>query len=238
MTETLPKLVLSSSRDIPFSKLVLSQNSFAHRVMGVLGAKARLAYPPMDIADFSYKAEETPQLPQGFPKKIMGYLGAFDTVGFDFILLEALLLRYPDWGFLMVGKTDDAGRGELQRLSRYPNLHYLPWVPRERLAGLWRLLNVSLLLYRPFARIDGAFAVKALESLHFGVPCVATPVPKTEDLGRFFPRAPFPEAIGESALQLARQPAENWDEAYRYFLREMHPKLHLIRVAEQLQRAG
>ncbi len=123
-------------------------------------------------------------------------------------------------------------------LTRYPNFFRFPWVPRSHAQLAWRLLDVSLLLYRPCREQNGAFPVKVLESLQFGVPLVATKVPKTADLEPYFPRSPFSDQLQRFACEQSRRNPQEIQSAFSHFSREMDPRLHLARVAEILKGAS
>ncbi len=91
---------------------------------------------------------------------------------------------------------------------------------------------MSLLLYRPSRISDGAFPTKILESLHFGVPCVATSVPKTSSLEGIIPRSSFSVQLKKMALEASHAPVAQVEALYEKFAYEMNPKLHLAKVAE------
>lgn len=220
------------------ASLVLCQSSFTVRVLADLGKKARLALPPVDLAPEAFRGAGVTTLPPGFPERVAGYLGSFYPASFDFALLEELVRMRPDWGFLLMGRTDGDGLAAIERLRGYRNFCHLPWVPRASVASAWRLLDVTLLPYKEFREQDGAFATKALESLHFGVPVLATKVAKTEDLAPWFPRESSPAALAGRLDEVAAMGDAKLGEAYAHFAYEMHPKLHLARVAEALAMTG
>ncbi len=216
------------------AKLVFCQNRNALDQMQGLGQKVSLALPPMDLAPV-FDSEKPYDFPKNFPEKVMGYIGSFGSEDFDFVLFENLVHSLPDYGFILAGRTNLYGMGKVEEMkSIYPNFHYVPWVPREQLRAIWERINVSLLLYRGAWRQNGAFATKILESVFFGAGCVATVTPKTEEIGRFFPRVGDLQSCTEAALKLSRDSAEACEAAYRHFAFAMDPKLHLIRVADDL----
>jgi glycosyltransferase involved in cell wall biosynthesis len=219
------------------SKLIICQNQFANELYSrVHPGKVELCLPPMEMEEDTFSVKKEINLPKGFPNKVMGYIGSFLSSGFDLAMFESFIKNFPDWGFVLMGRTDDEGMKALERWKKYPNFHSLPWVPREEVASAWRLLDVSLLLYRPCRLTDGAFPVKVLESLHFGVPCVATSVPKTSSLEGFFPRTSFPSRLRPLAVQSSAVSPTRLNQLYAHFAYEMDPKLHLARVAEALSR--
>lgn len=215
------------------AELILCQNSLASRWLGAT-PKVKLALPPVDLSRDVFGGDSGIPLPPGFPQRIMGYIGSFFSAGFDLDLFESFLKTLPDWGFLLMGRTDEAGMKYLNRFRKYPNFFHLAWMPRACVASAWKLLDVTLLLYRPCREQDGAFATKVLESSYFGVPCVATRVPKTEELEGFFPRAETGEKLVPLAIETSQMSETRLREIYSHFAVEMHPKLHLARVAEAL----
>lgn len=243
----LPYVDLYSTFDDPYqhaplgplcekSRVVLCQNSLCHRMMsGLIGDKAKLALPPLDLGPDVYRDPTPIRFPPGFPTRRMGYIGSFFSTGFDLVLFENFIRSYPDWGFLLMGRTDKEGFTQVERFKRYPNFLFLPWAPRAETAGAWASINVSLLLYRTLRTQDGAFAVKAVESLHFGAPSVGTQVPKTEDVGSYFPMSPFVETIKRNALDTAAVGSERITRAHEFFAFETHPRLYLARAAQWLR---
>lgn len=71
------------------------------------------------------------RLPKKFPDKVMGYIGSFGSLGFDLPLFERFVRELPDWGFILMGRTDREGQQSLNRLRSYANFFYEPWAPRE-----------------------------------------------------------------------------------------------------------
>lgn len=214
------------------AKFITCQNQFATNLLSLKHSeKVRTLLPPVEMG----KSVFTPthiKLPDGFPKKIMGYIGTFFPDSFDMVLLEDFIRSYPDYGFILLGRTNVEGNRYLEYFKRYPNFHYLGWTTREKVADVWKLLSVSLLLYRPSRISDGAFPTKILESLHFGVPCVATQVPKTSGLEGIIPRSSFASKLKKMAIEVSHSPVAQVEAFYEKFAYEMHPKLHLAKIAE------
>lgn len=214
------------------SKLIVCQNQFTSDLMSQKHAdKTRVILPPVEMGKDVFSSH-TPELPEGFPKKRMGYIGTFFPDSFDMVMLEDFVRAFPDWGFVFLGRTNAEGEKIIEYLKRYSNFHYLGWAPRDKVAGVWKLLDVSLLLYRPSRISDGAFPTKILESLHFGVPCVATAVPKTSSLEGIIPRSSFSERLKKLAVEVSHSPKAQVEAFYEKLAYEMHPKIHLAKIAE------
>lgn len=214
------------------SRTIVCQNKTAfHKLASVYPSKTRLLLPPVDMSDETMEGSAQTFLPEGFPKRVMGYVGSFFSDGFDLDLFENFIQSFPDWGFVLMGRTDVEGARRLAQWKSYRNFQYFPWVPRNQVASVWKLIDLTLLFYKENPTQDGAFPVKIVESLRFGVPCIATDVPKTGDLEGVFPRTNSPDELKKSVdTALAMTPAEV-ETLYLRFAREMDPKLHLGRVA-------
>jgi len=217
------------------TKAVFSQNAYTDNIFrGSYPNKTQVVLPPVELNEqVFHSSSEKIFLPDGFPKKVMGYLGAFFPEGFDFDILHYLVSSLPDWGFLMVGRTDEQGQKRLEGFQKYSNFYHRPWIPRVKLASAWRSLDVNLMLYRPCRGNSGAFPVKVLEALYFGVPSVATRVPKTSSLEGIIPLSSFPDEIKKMAQAEAEQKRDR-SRVFESLFYEMHPKVHLAKVAELL----
>jgi len=248
ISKALPHVDVYSVFDDPFlhtpgdvltekAQLILSQNAFSDDLYrSHYPQKTRLALPPVELNEnvfFSSSPREL--LPAGFPTKIMGYLGACFSEGFDFDLLEKLILSCPDWGFLIVGRTDSLGMEKIQKLEKNSNFIYRSWIPRQQLASVWQLLDVNLMLYRPCRSNAGAYPVKFLESLYFGVPSVGTQVPKTSSLEGIIPLSSSVEELRYFSKAEAHLKKDR-DRVFQSLFYEMHPKIYLSKVAEDLSR--
>jgi glycosyltransferase involved in cell wall biosynthesis len=217
------------------SRLIVVQNRHAKDLFKDEASKTIQLLPPVDMRSETLPDVEPANLPPGLPDRVMGYIGGFHSQGYDLVMFERFLREFSDWTFLLAGRTDPAGEDFLHRLCKYRNFVYAPWQSRNKIAGLWKRLDLNLLLYRPARVNDGAFPTKILESLFFGVPMVATSVPKTKDLEGLCVRSSFPEILKREFVKVAETPAEDWLSHYADFAYEMDPRNHLARVAEALR---
>lgn len=247
LAERLPYIDIFSTFDDPYrhqphgalcqkASQILCQNSFTlERLKSFLPDKVHLFLPPLELGEHVYRDTRSRfRLPREFPEKIMGYIGSFGSLGFDLPLFERFVRELPDWGFILMGRTDREGQESLNRLRSFGNFYYQPWAPRDATRDAWRQLDVSLLLYRRLASQDGAFPTKVSESLYFGTPCVATSIPKTADLEGFCPESQ-PEALVEAAIRSASTPPEKLRKAFQYFAEKSDPLRYLQRASEILQ---
>ena len=218
------------------SSLIILQNDFARSIFSKQHPeKTVVLYPPMDIAQSSFTGNNHFRLPEGFPRKVMGYIGSFFSQGFDLVMFEDFMRSLPDWGFLLCGRTDKVGLNKINRWTKYKNFLHLPWIPRSQVGAVWQSLSLNLMLYRPEPTSHGAFPVKFLEALFYGVPSVSTAVPKTSSLGKTIPQSSFPRELKILAVQQASRAKLPFDSLFERFAIEMNPKLHLIRVSDFLR---
>jgi glycosyltransferase involved in cell wall biosynthesis len=224
------------------ANLVLCQNTFTYDRLtrgkdATTKARYQVALPPIDLSPGVFDEKSELELPKNFPKRVMGYIGSSFPQDFDFNLLEYFVKNLPEWGILLMGRTNAIGQERIRSLQTHKNFYYQPWMPRSQVAAAWKKLSVSLLLYRPYGPQDGAFPVKAVESAYFGVPCVATRVHKTQDLEGIFPRTSLPDLMVEEALEATRLSKTRVAQIFSRLSVQTDPKLHLIRVAETLHKA-
>jgi len=218
------------------AKMIVCQNNTAANTLTSLhGGKTHVMRPPVDVTDRALEGTTEVFFPPGFPEKIMGYVGTFFSDGFDLRLFEEFIQAFPDWGFVLMGRTDPKGMEAVRRFQQYRNFHYFPWVPRDQIASVWKKIRLTLLFYRPNRTQDGAFPVKIVEGLRQGVPCIATAVPKTADLEGIFPRSAYKDELLRSVDRALEMTPGDLRGLYERFSQEMDPKTHLIKVAKWLQ---
>ncbi|MFM8315753.1 MAG: hypothetical protein ACKOA8_15850 [Deltaproteobacteria bacterium] len=221
------------------AQLIVTQNSFTLELFQKhQKSKAIYLPPPVEMEPQSFDDQTEYLLPESFPKRTMGYIGSFFSDGFDLILFENFIRSFPDWGFILCGRTDALGLAKIQSWKSYKNFLYVPWVPRKKVGALWRKLKVNLMLYRPASVSDGAFPVKFLEALYYRVPSLTTQVPKTSSLEGIIPRLTFPDQLKIEAIKLVNFSSGSLDNLYQKFSLNMSPQWHLIQVAERLQQKG
>lgn len=217
------------------SKIILCQNDFSTDLWSSIYANKTLkSLPPVQLIPDSQSSSQSEKiLPEKFPAQVMGYLGAFFPEGFDFDLFEQFVCALPDWGFVLIGRTNSQGMERIEKLKKYPNFFHRSWIPKEQLASVWQKLNLNLMLYRPCQGNSGAFPVKFLEALRFGVPSVATRINKTLGLGNWVPLSSDAKELISLAESEARAD-RSLSEPFEKFFYEMSPKIHLAKIAEKL----
>ncbi len=240
--ETLPYIDVYSVFDDPYkhtpegylcskAALIITQNSFALEIYKKLNYKTIRLFPPMEINGDTFNLNYSISLPEKFPTKIMGYIGSFFPEGFDFELLKECIHSMPDWGFILMGRTNESGMKHIKNLIKFGNFYYEPWKEREYTAAIWKKLKLSLFLYKDLKSQDGAFAVKTLESLRFGIPIVSTKVPKTEDINKFFPSFSVAEELKIKVNDALNTNPNDINKVHEHLSFEMDPRTYLSRVA-------
>jgi glycosyltransferase involved in cell wall biosynthesis len=247
--ESLPEIDIFSVFDDPYlhlepkslgekAKIILNQNQFSnHLYAKKFSSKTTVLFPPMELNEstFTTNRETKIEWPH-FSKPLLGYLGACFSQGFDFDLLEFFLQEKPSWNFLIVGRTDTSGLEKINHLKKYSNFIYHPHLSRDKLASVWPTLSLNLMLYKACRENAGAFPVKTLEAAYFNVPSIATKIPKTEGLeNKIFCSSDRRELLEFAAKELSEQKSQK--DLFDYLFYEMHPKMHLAKVAERLNQA-
>jgi hypothetical protein len=240
LAATLPYIDVFSFFDDPYrhegngslcqkARVITCQNSFAASRFN--NKKTFRQFPPLEVDPKDFSGESPLPLPESFPKKRAGYPGSFFAAGFDFELFYSLVESYPDWGFILAGRTDLEGEEWIKKLAPFPNFHRFTHVPRHQIDRVWKLLDVCLFLYQPELETQhGAFASKAAEALAFGVPSVGNRALKTQDLEKFFTMVDDKESLYKALESTIRNP-EKLKAAQDFFLPRINPMRQLGEVA-------
>jgi len=220
------------------AQLIVSQNQFAHSLyQKAYPHKSVLSLPPVELTPSTFQEDgKENRFAHKFSQPVIGYLGACFPEGYDFELLEFLIQKRPQWGFVIAGRTDDLGLKKIEQLKQYSNFIYHPHIEREKLASLWRSLSINLMLYRPCRQNSGAFPVKILEAAFFGVPTVATETPKTSGLKEWVSCSSDPHQLLD-LIQNELREKKDQSPLFDSLFYEMHPKVHLAKIAEALGEA-
>jgi glycosyltransferase involved in cell wall biosynthesis len=214
------------------AKIIACQNTFAQKLYATrLPTKTQLVLPPVELPEIGAQSSAA-ELPPAFPRQVMGYVGAFFSEGINFSLIEEALIQLPEWGVLLVGRTDRAGEVKLARLGKFSNFHRIPWVARDKALAYWNALEVAFFPYAETMAQDGAFAVKSLEALYFRKPVIATKVPKTADLGALISFAANVRDLRSQLDSATARPPESLSPEFWDLALKMNPKVHLAEIAE------
>lgn len=127
----------------------------------------------------------------------IGYVGTLNDK-IDFEILHAVFRKRTDWNLIIVGP---AGRGAWRQSSGYRgckelgNVHFLPAVPINRIAGIMAAFNVGIIPYK----LSGwaGFSESPLKLYQYWasrIPVIATPLPNMKTRPGFLSIARDPEA--------------------------------------------
>jgi hypothetical protein len=94
-------------------------------------------------------------------------------------LLRLLFESFPQYQFLFVGYTDNPGF--VQRLTRCPNVAFVPEIPYKQLPDLIRGFDVAIVPHQDNAVTRGNDLLKVLDYLACGVPVVSTRCSNVEE---------------------------------------------------------
>lgn len=215
------------------AKVILCQNQRAFQALHPhLGNKVMHLLPPVEL---SPELGDPLPLPDGFPEKRMGYIGSFLSSGFDLVLFESFIRWFPEFGFVLIGRTDAKGRRYLDAFRKHPNFVHFNWCSKAEAEASWKQIDLSLLFYRPNQSQDGAFPIKFIEALRCGVPSIATEVPKTADLPDWVPKSTFSDELRRSVENALRIPKSVIRESFDTLAADSDPRLQLVTVAERLR---
>ncbi len=218
------------------AKVILCQNSLAERVMAERWKEKTIWLPPPFVPPPQETSSGANPFPSDFPERRMGFIGGCHFSRFDFELFEWFVQQLPDWGFVLMGRTDIRGGQEIERLKKYANFIYFPFAHRTQTLEVWKRLDVSLLLYKSAEVQDGAFSIKALDSAYFGVPCIGTLKPVTKDISGYFPMTNDRRALLREAKKISKMPKSKIRAIYEELRLRMDPQLHLATAKEFLAR--
>lgn len=113
---------------------------------------------------------------RGIPRPRLGFIGGLGH-WFNAPLLQEVAEARPDWSIVLVGP-----RGDLDRLPRAPNIHWLGPCAREEVPAFAAGFDVGII---PFTSTDLTKTVnplKAYEYLAAGLPVVSTRLPELDHL--------------------------------------------------------
>ena len=109
-------------------------------------------------------------------RPVAGYLGAIAD-WFDIELIEACAHRFPDWDFVLVGRTDGCDTAKAQQFS---NINFVGEVPYDDAAAWVHSFDVAMIPFRLTELTRCTNPVKVYEYLAAGKPVVATALPEVQ----------------------------------------------------------
>jgi glycosyltransferase involved in cell wall biosynthesis len=169
---------------------------------------ANIHYSPHGVNVEHFNRALNPALPvpaelRDLPRPIVAFHGLIGE-WVDLDLIEYLAQQRPAWSFVLIGKSAVA----LDRLQRFPNIHWLGPVDYDRLPEYCRLYDCSLI---PFVRshlTEFVNPLKIREYLAAGRPVVTAGLPEVEPYRGVAHLADTPEEyLREIELALQEQDA-------------------------------
>lgn len=107
-------------------------------------------------------------------REFIGYIGNFHfAIDYDF--LDNLIKNNPNQKFLFIGGIIEE---EANRILKYPNVTYIPQIPKEQLNQYLSKMKIGLIPYVVNDHTVGVYPTKLFEYLAAGVPVVSTPLPE------------------------------------------------------------
>lgn len=152
---------------------------------------------------------------QQIPRPRIGYFGAIEPWLVDQELIRQASHERPDWNWIFIGNKS---RGlEIENL---PNVHFLPPVPYDDLAGYAAGFDVCVLPWNtevPFTSYGSA--IKVREYLATGKPVVISPLPEYESMSEVLriarTREQFLELVDEALREEGSEKARARQDAVR-----------------------
>lgn len=111
------------------------------------------------------------------PEPRIGFVGAFSQYKLDFRLLAELVVRKPDWSWVMIGPIGEGeGSTDLSVFENYKNIYFLGTRSYRSLPAYLKGLDVGLLPLQKNSYTHSMFPMKFFEYLSAGLPVVATDI--------------------------------------------------------------
>ena len=111
-----PKGILSKK-----ASLVVVQNKFSRELFEKGPQKLLTLCPPVDMDPVNFSDDLEVEFPPDFPSTLVGYIGSFFSDGFNLVLFEEFIRSFPEWGFVLCGRTDIQGLKKIEALKNYKN---------------------------------------------------------------------------------------------------------------------
>ncbi|MET7460375.1 glycosyltransferase [Nonomuraea sp. NPDC005501] len=133
------------------------------------GDRAHFLDHGVDLGHFTRTAALPPDL-AAVPGPRIGFFGALDDFVVDFDLLERVAVELPHASLVLIGDAT----APMERLTKYPNVHWLGFRPYERIPGYGSGFDVAIMPWQDNAWIRHANPIKLKEYLALGLPVVST----------------------------------------------------------------
>ncbi|MGN9845719.1 glycosyltransferase [Nonomuraea sp. H19] len=172
----------------------------------ITGERAHFLDHGVDIDHFTRTAD-LPADMAAVPGPRVGFFGALDEFVVDVDLLERVAAELPQASLVLIGDATVP----MERLTRYPNVHWFGFLPYERIPVYASGFDVAIMPWQDNAWIRHANPIKLKEYLALGLPIVSTDFP---ELAHYRDRVSiaadpdrFVEAVKAALSEGGRRPA-------------------------------
>ena len=198
--------LIDKNADVIFTVSESLKNIYDH--------KEKVHWIPNGVDTHHFKPKEdytAPQLLQGISRPLIGYVGVIQD-RLDLELMEYLAKKYLRYSWVLVGPTWPVflrrlrpRAPEIQRLNRYPNVHFLGVQPHAFVPDLVQSFDVAIIPHRLNAFTGSMNPLKLYEYLALGKPVVSTPVAGLEKFRDCVYVGSGPKVFGEQIERALRE---------------------------------
>ena len=112
---------------------------------------------------------------RSMPHPVIGMIGNLYR-GYDFELLNHMVIKKPSWSFVFVGQIAENARNDVDNLSKHSNFHIFGWRPYEEIPTFLKGFDVAIIPYQVNDWTNTINPNKVYDYFSAGVPVVATPI--------------------------------------------------------------
>ena len=162
---------------------------------------------------------------------VVGYVGNLDAARIDIELLEEVAAQRPNWNLVFIGSMH---RGkQIERLSRYRNVHFLGVRVHDEVVRYIRHFDVAIIPHLDNALTRNMNPLKLYVYFSLHIPVVATPIANIDDFSGFTRIGHTPkEFVGEIEYCLERNPLDENREGVRDMIARNSWQSRVKRVLE------
>ncbi|MEU6414805.1 glycosyltransferase [Microbispora sp. NPDC046933] len=136
----------------------------------LVGGRAHFLDHGVDLEHFRrVPPERLPADLLAIPGPRVGFFGALDDFVVDFALLERVAEELPDVSLVLIGDAN----GPMERLTGHPNVHWLGFLPYERVPAYGSGFDVAIMPWLDNEWIRYSNPIKLKEYLALGLPVVS-----------------------------------------------------------------
>jgi glycosyltransferase involved in cell wall biosynthesis len=156
--------------------VLYSSRAFMHNERGLTSERARFLDHGVDVEHFRSRAKTGDLTKLGIKRPVIGFFGGLDDYVIDFDLLERVARERPDYQLVLIGDATLP----MDRLTRYPNVHWLGYRQYAEIPGLGADFDVAIMPWLDNDWIAHCNPIKLKEYLALGLETVTTYFPEVE----------------------------------------------------------